>query len=81
MNVRLTYGSENLCGGVVWVINMHVIQLQIRYHESKMGSGVDGKGNTGLVLAASNQLLMIAARLKSFSESSLSDAGPVLPGT
>jgi hypothetical protein len=46
-----------------------------------MGSGVDGKGNTGPVLAASNQLLMIVARLKSFSESSLSDADPVLLGT
>jgi hypothetical protein len=43
-----------------------------------MGSGVDEKG---LVLAASDPLPMIVARLESFSKSSLSDAGLVLPGT
>ena len=41
-----------------------------------MGSGADGKGNTRLVLAASND-----CRYESFSESSLSDASLVLPGT
>jgi len=37
---------------MVWVINICVSSIyrtQIQFHESKMGGGVDGKGNTGLI--------------------------------